>query len=475
MKKQHTFLQKEISRRSFITTSAKAAAGFYIVPRHVLGRGFTAPSDMLNVAAIGVGGKGHDDLGGLSKGTTNIAGLCDVDDRQAKWAWEKWPKAARYKDFRRMFDQEKGIDAVTVSTPDHTHAVAAMAAMQLGKHVYVQKPMTHDIYEARKLTEAAKRYKVVTQMGNQGGSYDGVRRMKEWYEAGLIGAVNRVECWTNRPVWPQGVPSPTGKFDVPAELDWNLWLGTAPQKDYNPAYHPFNWRGWVDYGTGALGDMACHIIDQPYRILGLGYPSEVECRVSSVYGDFFKESFYNEGFPAASVINLTFPRAGKKDLKLNWYDGGMKPERPDWVGPNEKMGGWDGGTMMIGEKGIIMCDILSEHPRVFPESLREAAEKVPVTLPRVPEGHYIQWIEGAKAGYGKTTLSSSFDFAGPMTEAILMGNLAIRSYNNQVKTGNATDYPGRKKLLWDGANMKITNYDEANQYVRRTYAPGWSI
>ena len=458
-----------MNRNEFIKTTAAAAASFYIVPRHVLGKGYTAPSDMLNVAAIGVGGKGHEDINGVAKGTTNFVALCDVDDRQAKWGWEKFPKAARYRDFRQMLDKEKSIDAVTVTTPDHTHAVAAYAAMQLGKHVYVQKPLTHDIAEARLLTEGAKKYQVVTQMGNQGGSYDGVRRMKEWYDAGIIGEAVKVETWTNRPVWPQGVPPPTGKFDIPKEMDWNLWLGTAPQKEYNPAYHPFNWRGWVDYGTGALGDMACHIIDQPYRILGLKYPSDVECRVASVYQDFFKEAFYNEGFPAASVINMTFPREGKKPLKLNWYDGGMKPERPDWVGPNEDMGGGDGGTMIIGEKGILMCNILSEKPRVFPESLREAADKVPQTLPRVPEGHYVQWINGCKAGYGKTQLSSSFDFAGPMTEAILMGNLAIRSYNIQKKTGNQTDYPGRKKLLWDGEAMKITNFDDANQFVKRDY------
>ncbi len=376
-----------------------------------------------------------------------------------------------------MLDKEKGLDAVTVSTPDHTHTVAAMPAMQLGKHVYVQKPLTHDIYEARMMTEAAKKYKVVTQMGNQGGSNEGVRLMMEWYQAGLIGEVHKVECWTNRPVWPQGVASPTGKFDVPKELDWELWLGTAPTRDYNPAYLPFNWRGWWDYGTGALGDMACHIIDPPYRVLGLGYPSEVECSVSSVFDGPFKKYFNPDSAPASSSVHLKFPRAGKPDVKLNWYDGGILPERPDGLDPEIEINSNDGGVMMLGDKGIMMCDVYSLNPRLYPQSLMENTKNVPKTLARVPEGHYLQWVNACKAGYGKNKLSSSFDFAGPLTEAILMGNLAIRSFDVKkpgVKKGSTT-FPGRKKLLWDGTNMKITNFDEANQYVKRNYRMGWSI
>ena len=476
--KKHTKPSNEITRRDFVKTTAKAVAGYYIVPRHVLGRGFTAPSDKLNVAGIGVGGKGWSDLGEMAKGPVNIIALCDVDDRQGKNAFEKWPKATRYKDFREMLDKEKGIDAVTVSTPDNIHAVAALPAMQLGKHVYVQKPLTHDIYEARKMTEAAQKYKVVTQMGNQGGSNDGVRLMTEWYNAGIIGEVNRVECWTNRPIWPQGVPTPTGKFDVPKELDWNLWLGPAPARDFNPNYLPFNWRGWWDFGTGSLGDMACHIIDPPYRALGLGYPSEVECSVPNLWGGQFKESYFPDSCPAASKVHLKFNRPGKPDLKLTWMDGGLLPERPEILDANVEMGGWDGGVMMIGEKGIIMCDCYSSNPRIFPESLREEAKKIPQSVARVPEGHYQQWVNGCIAGFGKTKLSSSFDFAGPLTESILMGNLAIRSYafrKPSTKKGwlRDYDYPGRKKLLWDGANMKITNFDEANQYVKREYRPGW--
>ena len=270
------------ARRAFIRNTSLAAAGFFIVPRHVLGRGYVAPSDKLNIAGIGAGGKGASDLREFAKSANvNIVALCDVDDRQAADSVKRFDKAKYYKDFREMLDKEgKGIDAVSISTPDHTHAVATLAAMQLGKHVYTQKPLTHDIYEARILTEAVKKYKVVTQMGNQGGSGEGVRKAKEMVDAGLIGEVKSVKCWTNRPVWPQGIATPTGTHEIPKELDWNLWLGPAKYIEYNPAYLPFNWRGWWAFGTGALGDMACHIMDPVFRILPIDYPTEVECSVT---------------------------------------------------------------------------------------------------------------------------------------------------------------------------------------------------
>ncbi|MGZ5287246.1 MAG: Gfo/Idh/MocA family protein, partial [Flavisolibacter sp.] len=259
------------SRRSFIRNTALATAGFFIVPRHVLGRGYTAPSDRLLVAGIGVGGKGESDIMSFYKsGKADIAFLCDVDDRRAANSIKNFPKAKYYKDWREMLEKEsKNFDAVSVSTPDHNHAVQALAAMQMGKHVYVQKPLTHDIYEARILTQAAQRYKVVTQMGNQGASGDGVRQLMEWYNKGVIGDVHTVYCWTNRPVWPQGIPWPAGKAPIPKELDWDLWLGTAPYRDYVDKLVPFNWRGWWDYGTGALGDMGCHIIEPAFRVLNL--------------------------------------------------------------------------------------------------------------------------------------------------------------------------------------------------------------
>src|SRR5882724_7683855 len=342
------------SRRGFLKNSAMAATGFFIVPRHVLGRGFVAPSDKLTIAGVGVGGKGQSDLAEFSKSPkANIAFLCDVDERQAANSFKKFPDAKHYKDWREMLDKEhNNIDAVSVSTPDNVHAVAAFAAMQLGKHVYVQKPLTHDIYEARMLTEAAKKYKVVTQMGNQGASNDGVRQLTEWYNDNQVGDVHTVYCWTNRPIWPQGIQWPAVKAEVPKELDWDLWLGTAPYKDYVEKLVPFNWRGWWDYGTGALGDMACHIIEPPFKVLGLGYPEAVECSVGSVYVDEFKRGYFPESCPPSSHIILTFPeRNGKSKVKLHWMDGGIQPERLDELGPNEKMGDGANGATFIGTKG----------------------------------------------------------------------------------------------------------------------------
>lgn len=470
--------KNKASRRNFIKNTSIAAAGFFIIPRHVLGRGYIPPSDKLNVASIGVGGMGFSDVSTISKSPkVNIVALVDVDDRQAVKAREKFPKAKYYKDFREMLQKEnKNIDACTISTPDHTHAVATLAAMKMGKHVYTQKPLTHDIYEARTLTEAAKKYKVITQMGNQGGSGDGVRRMKELYDAGLIGDVHTVESWTNRPVWPQGIPTPTGQFEVPKELDWNLWLGTAPKIDYNPAYLPFNWRGWWNFGTGALGDMACHIMDPIYRILPIDYPSSVECSATTTWGGIFKEVDTSDSAPAASIIHLEYPRKdGKGNIRVNWYDGGLLPERPQELKPDEEMGNSDGGVIFIGTKGKIMADCYGANPRLLPLTKNEESEvtSVPQTIKRVPEGHWLQWVEACIAGHGKGQTSSPFEFAGPFTESLLISNLALRSF--QFKDPAQKGYPGRKKLMWDTKNLKITNFDEANQYVRRKYSDGWDL
>ncbi len=378
-----------------------------------------------------------------------------------------------------MLEKEKNnIDAVSVSTPDNTHAVAAMAAMQLGKHVYVQKPLTHDIYEARMLTEAAKRYKVVTQMGNQGGSGNGVRIMQEWVKAGLIGDVTKVNAWTNRPVWPQGIPTPTGQHEVPANFKWDLWLGPAKWTEYNPAYHPFNWRGWWAFGTGALGDMACHILDPAYRILPILYPNEVECSVPNQFTAAWTEAGYTDSCPPASIIHLNYPRtAGKGNIKVTWMDGGLLPERPDELLPDEPMGNWDGGILFIGEKGKILADCYGANPRLLPTT-RMKTETLPApTIARVPEGHYVQWVNACMAGYGNAKTSSSFDYAGPFTESILIANLAIRSWmtKNPALKGWEDKYLGRKKLLWDATNMRITNFNDANQYVKREYRAGWSL
>ena len=472
------------SRRNFIKNASLAAAGFYIVPRHVLGRGYVAPSDKLVIAGIGAGGKGEDDIKHFyDSGKAEIAVLCDVDDRQAATSRGRFPKAKYYKDFREMLDKEgKSIDACSVSIPDHNHAVAAMAAMQLGKHVYVQKPLTHDIYEARMLTEAARRYKVVTQMGNQGASGDGVRQLIDWYKAGIIGDVTEIYCYTDRPVWPQGVPWSTEKPPVPKELDWNLWLATAPYKDYVDNLIPFNWRGWWDYGTGALGDMACHIMQPAFAVLGLGYPVGAECSVSTRYVENWHQAYFPDSGPVSSHIILTFKGTdGKPDVRLHWMDGGIQPERPDGLLPNETMGDGGNGIIFYGTKGNMMAGTYGINPQLLPTS-KTKETKVPQTIARVPngdEGHYAAWVEAAIAGYGSdkaNNLSSRFDLAGPLTESVLMGNLAIRSYNIQKKNGNDIDYPGRHiQLVWDGANMKITNYDDANQFVKRTYRQGWTL
>ncbi|MEO7216020.1 Gfo/Idh/MocA family oxidoreductase [Mucilaginibacter sp.] len=463
------------SRRDFIKNTSLAAAGFMIVPRFVLGgKGYTAPSDMLNVAGVGAGGKGESDIANFAKsGKANIAYLCDVDDRRAANSVKKFPKAKYYKDWREMLDKEaKNIDAVSVSTPDHNHAIVALGAMQLGKHVYVQKPLTHDIWEARELTAAAKKYKVVTQMGNQGASNDGTRQLTEWYNAGLIGDVHTVYAWTNRPVWPQGIQWPTTKSEVPKELDWNLWLGTAPYKEYVDKLVPFNWRGWWDYGTGALGDMGCHLVEAPFRVLGLEYVKDVQASVGTVYVDEFKRGRFPESCPPSSHITLTFPKTKKTkgDVTLHWMDGGIQPERPKELGPDEKFGDDGNGTLFIGTKGKMIASTYSSNPLLLPTS-RTKDVNVKQTYARVEgqaEGHYKQWVEACLAGYGKMEVSSPFETAGPLTEALLMANLAVRGHDIQVK-----GRPESTKLIWDNEAMKVTNFDEVNQFVKREYRKGW--
>jgi predicted dehydrogenase len=478
-------LPEQNSRRDFIKNTALATAGFFIVPRFVLGgKGFIAPSDRLIVAGIGVGGKGESDIMNFYKsGKADIAFLCDVDDRRAANSIKSFPKAKYYKDWREMLDKEsKNFDAVSVSTPDHNHAAPTLAAMQLGKHVYVQKPLTHDIYEARVLTQAAKRYNVVTQMGNQGASGDGVRQLMEWYDAGLIGDVHTVYCWTDRPVWPQGIPWPTQKAEVPKELNWDLWLGTAPYKDYVDKLVPFNWRGWWDYGTGALGDMGCHIIEPAFRVLNLSYATDVQASVGSVYVDEFKRGYFPESCPPSSHVILNYPKTHKTkgEVTLHWMDGGIQPERPEELGPNETFGDGGNGTLFIGTKGKMMCGTYGANPKLLPIS-RTDHVKVKQKYPRVKggaEGHYAQWVEACIAGPGKNEVSSPFATAGPLTESLLMANLAIRAFDIRVPKADNKGYnfPGRYiKLLWDNDNMKVTNFDAVNQFVKREYRQGYSL
>jgi predicted dehydrogenase len=471
-----------MNRKDFIKNTGLATAGFFIIPRHVLGRGFIAPSDRLTIAGIGVGGKGQSDIANFFKsGKADIGFLCDVDDRRAAKSVAAFPKAKYYKDWREMLDKEnKNFDAVSVSTPDHNHAVAALAAMQLGKHVYVQKPLTHDVFEARVLTDAAKRYKVVTQMGNQGASGDGVRQLMEWYDDGVIGDVHTVYSWTDRPVWPQGIPWPATKAEVPQGLDWNLWLGTAQYKDYVEKLVPFNWRGWWEYGTGALGDMGCHLIEPAFRVLNLQYISDVQASIGTVYIDEFKRGNFPESCPPSSSVTMHFPKTSKTKgpVTLHWMDGGIQPDRPEELGANELFGDGGNGVLFIGKKGKMMCSTYGANPRLLPVS-RTAEVNVKQKYNRVPggaDGHYAQWVEACIAGYGKKELSSPFEIAGPLTEALLMANLAIRAHDVKLPKadGKGFNYPGRGvKLLWDKEAIKVTNLDDVNAFVKREYRQGY--
>ncbi|RFM30405.1 Gfo/Idh/MocA family protein [Deminuibacter soli] len=487
-KAQQAEEQSSSSRRKFIQQTATALAGFYIVPRHVLGgKGYVAPSDKLLIAGVGAGGKGGDDIRHFAAtGRAEIAYLVDVDDRQAKNNIEKFPKAKYYHDWRELFEKEsKNFDAVSVGIPDHNHAIVAYHAMQLGKHVYVQKPLTHDIYEARLLGEAAKRYKVVTQMGDQGSSNDGVRTLKEWYDAGLIGDVHTVHCWTNRPVWPQGIAWPSQNKPVPAGLEWDLWLGTAPKREYVDNVVPFNWRGWWDYGTGALGDMACHIVGPVFKVMELGFPTEVTCSQATIYDGNFSQAYLPDSGPVASSVHFKYKGKKGEDIRLNWMDGGIQPERPEELGPNEIMGGKGdvgNGVLFVGTKGKMMCGVYGQDPQLLPTARTATDGNVPQKYPRIPggaEGHYKQWVDACIAGYGQQQVDSPFiGYAVPLTESILMGNLAIRSFNlRQARAnGKGFTYPGRGiTLQWDGDNQKVTNFDLANQYVKREYREGWKL
>ena len=481
MKKNNS---KKNSWRDFIKHGTLAASSFFIVPRYVLGgNGFTSPSDKINIAGIGVGGKGTSDLWYASnEGKENVVALCDVDKGNiSSKSRSRFPKANFYQDYRVMFDKQKDIDAVTISSPDHVHALQALAAMDEGVHVYVQKPLTHNIKEARMLTETAREKKIVSQMGNQGASNSGMRKVQEWFDAGLIGEVDEVFVWTNRPVWPQGIPVPKSDGSpVPEGLDWDLWLGPAPKIDYTNAYHPFNWRGWWAYGTGALGDMGCHLIDVPFRTLGLHYPKAVECSVGQVFIKMWNPEYIPEGCPPSSSVTLDFAATDKNKipLKMRWLDGGIRPPHPDLIPANDSLGTPDSsnGVMMIGSKGIITTGVYGFTPKLYRKG-EEVVEFDTSNQPGNEFGHQSKWIDACKAGFNSSehkALTSSFDYSGPMPETVLMGNIAIRSYMEK-KSGLGNAFPGRKKLLWDGDAMKITNYQDANKYVTRDYRKGWEV
>jgi predicted dehydrogenase len=477
-----------MKRRDFLQKSAAAASSFMIVPRHVLGKGYTPPSDQLNIAGVGTGGgtKGEVDVTcSWNNGKNNIGALCDVDWIKAKRVFEKFPNAKRYRDFREMLDKEKDIDAVTITTPDHTHAVIAVAAMQLGKHVYVQKPLTHNIFETRTLTEMARTKKIVTQMGNQGASSEAVKFLStNWFDKGLIGKVHTVHVWTNRPVWPQGAALPTDKPTPPKDIDWENWIGPAPMVDFHPAYHPFKWRGWWAFGTGALGDMGCHLIDPPFRVLGLGYPTEVEASAGSVFLKDWTPEYLPDSCPPSSTVTMKFPKSAKNksEVTLSWSDGGIRPARHPIIPADDMIGNDSGGVIMIGTKGVITCGLFGWFGKLYKyngDKMEMPANLINWDKTKNDFEHQAKWADACKAGFNSAehkALTSSFDYSGPLTETVIMGNIALRSLNiRTAKKGGGFDYPGQKKLLWDGINMKITNFEPANQFVKREYRNGWKL
>ena len=437
------------SRRTFIATTATAAAGLTIVPSKVVsGLGYTAPSDKLNIAGVGIGGRG----GGVIKElkSENIVALCDVDWKYSAGIFEQFPEAKKYWDWRKMFDEMKdSIDAVVVGTADHSHAIVSINAMKLGKHVYCEKPLTHSVWESRQMTKIAKEYKVATQMGNQGNSGEGIRQFCEWFWDGAIGEVVEAHAWTNRPIWPQGLERPKDEHVPPDTLNWDLFIGPAKMKPYHPLLHPWNWRGWWDYGTGALGDMACHIMDPIFKALHLEYPSKVQGSSTLIN---------TECAPTAQVAHFTFPeRSGLEkvnlpEVKVSWWDGGLLPPRPEDHPVGELLGrDWNGGCLLIGTKGKLLCGTYGMNPFLLPLSYDESYTRPAKSLPRIDLGHYMDWVRACKESpESRTEASSNFGYAGPLNEMVVMGVVAVRLQDL------------KRELLWDGENMKFTNISDSD-------------
>ena len=438
-----------ISRRSFLS-SAAAVTAFSVVPRHVLGGPVhVPPSEKINIAGIGFGGRGYGDLRGCE--SENIVALCDVDWRlgNVNEAFKFWPKASKWKDYRKMLDKQKDIDAVVIATPDHTHAAITMAAIKMGKHVYCEKPLTHTVYEARQIAKTAREAGVATQMGNQGQAGEGARVLSELIWDGAIGNVLEIHGWSNRfpRISPRGIARPKDTPPVPEALDWDLWLGPAPDRPYHPSYLPFSWRGWWDFGTGVLGDIGCHNFSAIYKALDLGAPVSVEASSTNAQ---CPDEIRNETAPLGSVVHYEFAAKGDRPgVSLTWYDGGMMPTRPKELEENRRMGGGD-GMLYVGDKGKILGN------RLIPETKMQEHGAPPKVIARSP-GHHKEWIQACKGG---KPAGSNFDYAGPLTEMVLLGNIAIKT---------------RKKLLWDPKNMKITNVPEANAYLHYKYRNGWSL
>jgi hypothetical protein len=485
------------SRRHFLSTSS-LALGAAALSGPALLRGQNLNSK-LNVAVIGAGGKGSSDTDHVAELGENIVALCDVDKGTLNARGAKFPEAARYQDYRKMLERlGKSIDAVTISTPDHQHAPAAAMAMKMGKHAYVQKPLVHSVHEARTLRQLAKDKKVATQMGNQGSAGSYLRRAVEVIQAGVIGKPLELHVWSNRPIWPQGIPRPEGEDPVADTLDWDLWIGPAPMRPHKKgAYHTFAWRGWRDFGTGALGDMACHTVNMPFRALKLGYPNVVECEETS--------EMHPETYPKTSRLRFEFPaRAGLPPLKFWWYDGSpaeksVKILRPheditkevlDWVESQKDRQGNPrprvlpaSGCLIIGDKGKIFSPddygsqfffqlqgdkaFQSARTRADGKDVEhEAIRKIPLTIPRLSGGNgdlmqKKEWLEAIRSGKHASAYSN-FDIAAYHTEIILLGCVAMR-------------VGVRKRLDWDGPRMRAKNAPEADQFVRREYRKGWTL
>ena len=440
-----------LSRRQFVATSATASLAACLGIRAA-----NSPTDRkLNIAGIGVGGQGFTILKLLRN--ENIVALCDVDWARAGPTFKEFPDARRYRDFREMFDREKEIDAVLVATPDHTHAVATMLALKNGKHVYCEKPLTRTVHEARVIAGAAREAGVATQMGNGGMAGEGLRLIKEWLADGAIGPVHEVHAWSDRPTrkgtnkfwWAQGIERPTETPPIPSTLDWDQWLGPAPERPYHPAYVPFSWRGWWDFGSGGLGDMGIHNLAPVFDALQLGAPSCVYASSTPVFA---------ETLPVASNIHFEFPARGDlPPVKLHWYDGGLMPPRPQELEEGRELDR-DDGAIFVGERGKLYAAGQGlRSPRLIPESRMLDYKRPPRSLPR-SKGHREEWLEACRKG---TPTGSNFQFAGPLTEAVLLGTVCVRL--------------GGRKLVWDSANLKVLNVPEANQLLHYDYRAGWTL
>jgi len=443
-----------VSRREFIRKASILSAATLAFPYVMRAQQGRSPNDKLNIACCGVGGRGADAVKGLMG--ENLVAFCDVDDAKAADTFKAHPEIGsdrRFKDYRVMLEKlGDQIDAVTVSTPDHMHFPIAMAAMALGKHVFVEKPLTHTISEARQLAKTAREKKVATQMGNQGHAGEGCRLLKEWVMAGVLGDVTEVHSWTNRPIWPQGVNAPDHSKMmpvIPSTLDWDLWLGVAAAREYDPAYLPFTWRGYWDFGTGALGDMGCHLLDGAFYALELGSPTRVEAVCA-------KQTEVSP--PTASVVAYDFPaRGAMPKLKLTWYDGGMMPPLPADLEPGRLLE--TNGTLIVGSKATVLADTYYGKVRIIPDAKMAAlSPSLPAqSIPRIEGGHFAEWVRACKGG---TPAGSNFDYSSGLTEVALLSNLAIRA---------------RRPIDWDGAAMRVTNNDDANRFVSSNYRPGFGV